>query len=341
MDVEKLDFNYERFNMEFDKPINTDLINGEALFCYWNDSYPAIHLRIQLKDKISDEIESKYRKELSCSLGYEAENRQKAGKQFFGGGFVTFEKGIVKIKWLAKDVASKAMDDDLYKSMVYELENKYYEILKKYDFNMLYEDTNLSGIFLAKPDRSYVSGNCKVMVVGQETKKWRNDNCDAKNVKKVNIDSVRSSMNASLEFNKKPPKRSKFRQFYKKVSKSLCKDNLDPNNSAVWANQFCISYKSGNPVKSNVFETIKELSSELLKAQLEILNPDVVFFTTGSGRDKYIKDVFDYETIKVIEPLRFWHFKIGDINCFRTNHPRSTYSHPYLQRAIELAKETS
>jgi len=316
-----------------------NLTETKALFCYWEDPHPAIHLRIDFNDEVSDKDISKYKKEISLSLSYEAERRKKAGEELFGGGIVTWKKGVSEIKWLEEDMASKSMDDDVYKSMINELENKYFEILKKTDFNILYQDTKLSGIFLAMPDRSYISGNRKVMVVGQETKKWRNDSCDAKNIKKVDTDSVRNSMNTSLEFNKKMPKKSKFRQFYKKVSKSLCKGSLDPNNSAVWANQFCISYKSGSPVKSDQFEIIKELSSELLKAQLEILNPDVIFFTTGSGRDEYIKDTFDYETIKVIEPRRFWHFKIGNINCFRTNHPRSRYSPPYLKQAVELAKE--
>jgi len=316
-----------------------NLTKTKALFCYWEDPHPVIHLRIDFNDEVNEKDISKYKKEISLSLSYEAERRKKAGENLFGGGIVTWKKGISEIKWLEEDMASKAIDDDVYKSMINELENKYFEILKKFDFNMLYEDTKLSGIFLAKPDRSYVSGDRKVMVVGQETKKWRNDSCDAKNIKKITIDSVRNSMNTSLEFNKKMAKRSKFRQFYKKASKSLCEDSLDPNNSAVWANQFCISYKSGSPVKSDQFEIIKELSSELLNAQLEILNPDVIFFTTGSGRDKYIKEIFDYETIKVIEPRRFWHFKIANINCFRTNHPRSPYSPPYLKQAIELAKD--
>ena len=337
--MEDLGDKYQNFDVKFEESIDKNLIDGEALFCYWDDPYPATQLRIKLKDKTNDENESKYRKELSISLNYEAERRKNAGEKLFGGGLIILKKGMVDIKWLSEEAAATAMDDDLYRSVINDLESKYFEILAKFDFNAIYDDENLSGIFLAMPDRSYISSDRKVMVIGQETKKWRNDSCDAKNINQVTINSVRESMTTSLEFNKKLPKKSKFRQFYKQASKSLCGNSLDPDNSAVWANQFCISYKSGSPIKSDKFETIKALSSELLNAQLEVLNPDVIFFTTGSARDKYIKDSFDYKTIDVIEPRRLWHFKIGDINCFRTNHPRSGYSPPYLKQAIVLANK--
>jgi len=83
------------------------------------------------------------------------------------------------------------------------------------------------------------------------------------------------------------------------------------------------------------------LSSDLLKAQFEILKPDVIIFAVGSGRDKYIKETFgSYKTIKVIESKRLWHFEIGDTKCFRINHPcaRIKNKQRYLDTAIELAK---
>ncbi|MNG01673.1 hypothetical protein D3C84_846650 [compost metagenome] len=177
------------------------------------------------------------------------------------------------------------------------------------------------------------------MIIGQETKRWRNNTCEAKNLKLINTETIRTSMNASLAFNTKKPKKSKFRQFYKNASVALCKDSSDPTNSALWSNQFCISYKEGSPVKSGErFDIIRSLSSRLLQAQFDILEPDVAIFTVGSARDKYIKESFKCEESNVIEPRRLWHFRIANTHCFRTNHPRSPFSPRYLKDAIDIAQ---
>lgn len=230
------------------------------------------------------------------------------------------------------------MSDVTYKNALRELEGRYLEVLQNIDLPDLFKDQHLSGLFLPKPDASFFSSKCKVMIIGQETKNWRNAKCEAKNQKCVDIESVRKSMDASLKVNAKKAGRCKFRQFYKKASKVLCSDSADPSNSALWSNQFCISYKSASPLKSDKFCIIKELSSALLQIQFEVLKPDVVIFTVGSGRDKYIKDTFQYEESNVIEPRRLWNFRINKTNCFRTNHPRSSVSPPYLKQVIELAR---
>jgi hypothetical protein len=238
---------------------------------------------------------------------------------------------------MCKDEIS-TMSDTTYRNKLRELEQLYLEALQDFDLNDLFEDQDLSGLFLPKPDESFFSSNCKVMIIGQETKSWRNAKCEAKNLKYVDVDTIRRSMDSSLEVNAKKAGRCKFRQFYKKTSKILCKDSTNPSNSALWSNQFCISYKSASPLKSEKFEMIKSLSSKLLQAQFEILKPDVAIFTVGSSRDKYIKDSFKCEASNVIEPRRLWRFRITNTDCFRTNHPRSSVSKLSLKKAIELAR---
>jgi len=219
------------------------------------------------------------------------------------------------------------------------LEKRYQEILCQFDLSEIYSDKDLSGVFLAKPDDSYFLAAKKVIIVGQETRGWRRNSCKIKNGYNLDLESIRDSMDASLIFNYKEPKTSRFRQFYKKASKALDSNTSNPKNSAVWSNQFCMSFKGKSPRKSISFPIIQEISSLLLKAQFEILKPDVVIFTVGSARDSFIKDIFDYKTIEVITPRRLWHFKIGDTHCFRVNHPRWSGSAPYLNEAISLANK--
>lgn len=93
-------------------------------------------------------------------------------------------------------------------------------------------------------------------------------------------------------------------------------------------------------MKAPSFKVIESLSAKLLRAQFEVLKPNVAIFTVGSARDQFIKDTFhELETQSVIHPRRLWHFKIGDTHCFRTNHPRWSGSKRYIDEALALAKE--
>lgn len=219
-----------------------------------------------------------------------------------------------------------------------QLEARYCEIIRETDLRGLYGNSQLSGVFLASPSNAYFESSKKVFIIGQETRNWRGAKCHIKNEYSSDINAIRESMQATLDFNQKKPKSSKFRQFYIKASNLLSKSNSDPKHSAVWTNQFCISYKGNSPVHSDAFPEIKELSKKLLKAQFEILSPDIAIFTVGSSRDKYIKEALDVTTIDVIHPRRLWHFKVGDTNCFRCNHPRWHGANRYLAEALELAK---
>jgi hypothetical protein len=217
------------------------------------------------------------------------------------------------------------------------LEKRYQEILGSFELPKIYSDDRLSGIFLAKPDKSFFESDRKVIIIGQETRGWRNKECRIKNGFNTDIESIRDAMDFSLIFNREKPKTSRFRQFYKKASSYLDSGTGDAYNSAIWSNQFCMSYKGKSPRKSKCFEGIRNLSSQLLQAQFEILKPDIAIFTVGSGRDVFIKETFKHKTVKVITPRRLWHFKVDHTHCFRTNHPRWFGSSKYLNKALELS----
>lgn len=222
-----------------------------------------------------------------------------------------------------------------------DLEDEYQRILSSSDVSHIYEDPNLSGLFLACPRESYFESSRKVIIIGQETKSWRKKECKIKNASDYGLSSIRESMASTLKTNSRRPGTSKFGQFYLKASEALS-DNMDKEKakySALWSNQFCISHKNSSPIKSVKFSCIEELSAKLLQAQFEILKPDVAIFTVGSSRDKYIKSAFEYDTVNVVVPGRLWHFKIGETHCFRCNHPRWPGAKEFLDKAITLALE--
>ena len=225
---------------------------------------------------------------------------------------------------------------DIIKS---QLAQRYHKILAETDLEKIYSSDHHSGIFLPAPHESYFSGDTKVFIVGQETRGWRNKNCEAKLHQHMSIEGIVSSMDETLSFNLNKPKTSKFRQFYKYASNQLCSSSDNPDNAALWSNQFCISYKGKSTLKSPQFAAIERLSYDILQTQFEILKPDIVIFTTGSSRDKYLKQCFTYESSKVHTPRRLWEFKMGQALCFRTNHPSWGGSHKFLRDAVNKAQQ--
>lgn len=230
---------------------------------------------------------------------------------------------------------NQGFDYDAVKS---QLAQRYYEVLANAHLDKIYGAAYHSGIFLSAPHESYFTAAKKVFIVGQETRGWRSKDCEAKLHHKMSIEGVVSSMDDTLSYNLKMPKQSKFRQFYKSASSQLCADSSDPENAALWSNQFCVSYKGRSTTKSPQLEAIQHVSSQLLQAQFEILKPDVVIFTTGHSRDKYLRQCFAYETVQVHEPKRLWEFMVGETRCFRTNHPSWGGSQYFLREAVNKAK---
>lgn len=227
-----------------------------------------------------------------------------------------------------------------YEQAKSELAERYFKAFKSVDLESIYSEKHHSGIFLPAPHESYFSGGMRVFVIGRETRGWRSKDCEARQLQPISWNGVLASMNDTLCFNLKKPSKSKSRQFYKLASKRLCIGSSDPGNAAVWSNQFCISYKGKDSIKSPKIEAIRDLSFRILRAQFEVLNPDVAIFTVGHSRDSDLKQCFpEYKTIKVHEPKRLWEFMVGDVRCFRTNHPTWGGSNPFLRQAVELASK--
>jgi len=322
-------------------PIEKRLVNGMGMFCFEDDPFPNVHCRFDFDESVSDALyEKRYHSELALLLSEQAALRKVANESLYGGGLLKIFEGVLSIEWMSYKSASEAMDEDCYAQAITDLRIRYLEILGAANLPEIYRGSGLSGVFLAMPSRGYFDSDKRVMIIGQETKAWRDKTCEAKLLGSTKLTEVEKATEAALACVKKKPGRIKFFQFYKKTSSALCLGSSDPSHAALWANQFCISYKKGSPTESDQFESIKRLSYELLREQFKLLKPDIAIFTVGSSRDRFIKECFEaqYKTIEVVVPDRLWHFKIGKTDCFRTNHPRWSGSAPFLQRAIELAK---
>lgn len=115
-----------------------------------------------------------------------------------------------------------------------------------------------------------------------------------------------------------PPPSSKFFHFYKQVQRDVAKSCVP--GSVAWANLLCISYKKqsaavGLKKAQDVhFKKICEWSRALLRAQIEILDPQIIFFVTSPSYDKYLKSFIDIgidETgIREFVSKELWQFRV-------------------------------
>jgi len=104
-------------------------------------------------------------------------------------------------------------------------------------------------------------------------------------------------------------------------------------DAPVWANLFCFDEAASRPDRRTDDSTaaIVRLSGALLRIQIEVLQPDLIVFATGSSCDGYLKEHFRILGSTVHVPREIWEFKLplladvetqGHVRAFRTPHPR-------------------
>ena len=340
---EKANLIFEYFPIDPPIEIPRDQVNGWAIVCTWPEEDYIGHSRFSFDEPASESLYlEKYHHKLIFQIDLEIEQRRERQASPSGGALLTIEQGNVYICWTSREEAEHIKSTHHHAEAVEELKSEYSKVLEQPEIKALFSaHSDLSGVFLPSPSLNYFTSHPRVFVVGQETRDWRNKECELKNQYSIDAAGLDASMKSSQKFSPSGAKQSTFLQFYRKLSSKIDPKSL---NAALWSNQFCVSYKSGSPesLPPASFDIVKNISSKLLRAQMDILKPNVVIFTTGPNRDKYIKECFpEYETINIIVPRRLWHFKIANINCIRTSHPRWAKGTKYLDCAIKMAQEFS
>ncbi|MNY32543.1 hypothetical protein D3C86_1667660 [compost metagenome] len=103
-----------------------------------------------------------------------------------------------------------------------------------------------------------------------------------------------------------------------------------------WANLFCFAWNKKSPMRWKHFAKLLDVSEQLLKVQLEVLQPDVVIFANGASSSKFRQGYFPHKgESSVCSELgdfreqgipvnQLWRFKLYQrIPCFRIQHPSS------------------
>jgi hypothetical protein len=157
----------------------------------------------------------------------------------------------------------------------------------------------------------------RLMVVGQETKRWFSTLSDnSENVQNV----LKHYRNFELAKNYYS---SPFWRFNKTLFKKL-----NPNNNPhglLWTNLSKID-QNGKGVNDFVRKTNKA-GYKLLVKEIEITKPDTVVFLTSWKEDTTLKSLFNGLNFKKVEDLPYNYLirlesKLLPFNSFRTYHPR-------------------
>ena len=247
-------------------------------------------------------------------------------------------KGVTE--WYLDKAAAKDFDIEML------LVKRYQDIFKENQeiIDALLSNSNLSKIHLGFVPNDFKKKKHRILIVGRETRGW-----DLKSLEKYDQNSVYQLMSLSKSWVKDNLEKSdlvnkrgrRFFNFFRKVAQE------NPNASILWANIFCVSYKKSNPSKietKSVFANIKKISESLLKAQIEILQPNIIIFASGLdsqaiiARRAYFKDdlkpsgksVVSGLDKKYLEQFYFSGNYDEDILCYRTVHPSSRREHSVI-----------
>jgi hypothetical protein len=201
-------------------------------------------------------------------------------------------------------------------------------------------DTALSGVFLPDVPSGYLASPMRVMLLGKETQQWFQGIAHVQRFPTMRA-YAESSMQESRRVAGIAPGKSKFGQFRKRLDEALLRHSGQPVQH-LWSNLFCTAHHRGSPVRSAQFQDICTLSKALLQAQMEVLQPDVLLFTTGVGTSSYdahiraLLPVTDSSTGMAHHiPGQLWTFKVQGRPAYRTAHPRFAGGEPGRSTALE------
>lgn len=237
-----------------------------------------------------------------------------------------------------------------------DLKQNYLEILSTLDYSFFdknnidtkfHNENGLSGVFLPSEPDSYWTAKNKIMIIGAETRTWdvlgESQFTTLEKYIELSINKQKKFFDKQLALPKS--KKITFHDFTRSIGEKAGKDGL------VYCNLFCFSWKNKSPIGSKYFKQIHSISNQLLKAQLEYFQPEILIFANGMSSVKYRREIFPLskcvtKTIdnEEITKHHLWRFNFNSqYLCYRVHHP-STISGRKLakdarNKMIELLPE--
>ena len=228
---------------------------------------------------------------------------------------------------------------------------KYKELLKTIEDNANdFSEEEISVFnFLKGRDYDDITDNSKIIIYGQAVNGW---NCFDKDTVSDHITKIMD--NNSLDWvvrdwgNSKAvydPNKSQFWRVFRMTLADLFGENsIDVINKAVWSNLYKVSNSESRNPSTQLENIQREKAREIVKIELDLLNPDIAIFLTSSTwantflehlgiEEKIFNNTFDY--VEFICKYKNTLIVVGP-------HPRSKKEIKYKDEiiaAIKIAKE--
>lgn len=195
------------------------------------------------------------------------------------------------------------------------------------------EFAKLSGLFLPGTSVAYESSPQRILVVGRETRRWNVISSEAPF--RTLDDYIQNGMAKQqaylIRYLAAPPdKGASFFNLLRSLASRHGRDGI------AWANLFSFAWNGRSPTRWANFPALLEISERLLKAQIEVLEPDIIIFANGASsarfRQRYFPHKGDHSVCSEFADYRdqgiavdqLWQFRLGrKIQCYRIQHPSS------------------
>lgn len=197
--------------------------------------------------------------------------------------------------------------------------NAFYDATLKESLPALAAASNeLSFPFLVSVSNAYLTSPVRIMFVGKETNGWIG--------KLKDFDGSPASIETILRRYDDQMQRGKWEGRFFQTLARVANELTNGNPGAiVWNNLIKMDWDQGrSDSRSSIAHSqeLFDLSSRMLRYEIEVLKPDVIIFASGPNYDRVIKANFAYDTLSV-EARALWKFRVGEIMCFRTRHPNA------------------
>ena len=206
----------------------------------------------------------------------------------------------------------------------------------------------LSGLFLPGTSEAFEAAPRRILVVGRETRGW--------NV--LEPEATFQGLDAYIAQAMAKQQRHLSKYIIEPMDRGASFFNLLRNlahdhgaKSIAWANLFSFAWNKNSPMRWKHFEQLLETSEQLLKAQIDILQPDVIIFANGASSARFRQGYFPHKgEASVCSELsdfreqgiplnQLWRFKLhGGIQCYRIQHPSSISAASRAARQFLLAQ---
>lgn len=218
----------------------------------------------------------------------------------------------------------------------------YLKVLKEVNFNDEQRE-QLSKPLLISVPQAYLDAPLRVMFIGKETNGWKG--------KLSGFDGSQNGIEQLLaRYDKQmdePASYGAFTRMHHHIAATLTDGRKE---SVLWNNLMKMDWYQGKTSGRNSLghsEELHHLSRQMLKFEVELLQPHVMLFGSGPRYDSAIKATFPIQNSRRIVPRALWAFESNGTLCYRMRHPQARVDknkvfepvEVYYNRALDEIKE--